>query len=150
MPRLASVAHPAAGTSPLSTFGINPKYPIVGTSPATPTTGVQIPLFSNLPATGTTSGFSFLNASRRCESMPFSPWTKAWIAENTLSSASRYTEQHPGFGSPGRARAHRDQGAVGWSANRYLRRCFPASDCDSADYFRRYDLPECGRREHDA
>jgi len=53
----------AAGTSPLSTFGINPKYPIVGTSPATPTTGAQIPLFSNLPATGTTSGLSFINAS---------------------------------------------------------------------------------------
>jgi type IV pilus assembly protein PilQ len=53
----------AAGTSPLSTFGINPKYPIIGTTPATPTTGVQIPLFSNLPATGPTSGFSFINAS---------------------------------------------------------------------------------------
>jgi type IV pilus assembly protein PilQ len=53
----------AAGTSPLSTFGISPKYPIIGTTPATPTTGVQIPLFSNLPATGPTSGFSFINAS---------------------------------------------------------------------------------------
>jgi type IV pilus assembly protein PilQ len=53
----------SAGTSPLSTFGINPKYPIVGTSQATPTTGVQIPLFSNLPATGPTSGLSFINAS---------------------------------------------------------------------------------------
>ena len=53
----------AAGTSPLSTFGVNPKYPIIGTTPATPTTGVQIPLFSNLPATGPTSGFSFINAS---------------------------------------------------------------------------------------
>ena len=53
----------AAGTSPLSTFGISPRYPIIGTTPATPTTGVQIPLFSNLPATGPSSGLSFVNAS---------------------------------------------------------------------------------------
>jgi type IV pilus assembly protein PilQ len=53
----------AAGTSPLSTFGIVPKYPIIGTTLPTGTTGVQIPLFSNLGATGPTSGFSFLNAS---------------------------------------------------------------------------------------
>jgi type IV pilus assembly protein PilQ len=53
----------AAGTSPLSTFGITPHYPIVGTTQPTGTTGVQIPLFSNLPATGPTSGFSFINAS---------------------------------------------------------------------------------------
>jgi len=52
-----------AGTSPLSTFGIIPKYPIVGTSQPTASTGTQIPLFSNLGATGPTSGFSFLNAS---------------------------------------------------------------------------------------
>jgi type IV pilus assembly protein PilQ len=53
----------AVGTSPLSTFGIIPKYPIVGTSQPTASTGTQIPLFSNLGATGPTSGFSFLNAS---------------------------------------------------------------------------------------
>jgi type IV pilus assembly protein PilQ len=53
----------AVGTSPTSTFGIVPKYPIIGTSLPTGSTGVQIPLFSNLGATGPTSGFSFLNAS---------------------------------------------------------------------------------------
>ena len=53
----------AVGTSPLSTFGIIPHYPIVGTTAPTATTGTQIPLFSNLGATGPTSGFSFLNAS---------------------------------------------------------------------------------------
>ena len=53
----------AVGTSPLSTFGITPHYPIVGTTQATGTTGVQIPLFSNLGATGPTSGLSFINAS---------------------------------------------------------------------------------------
>jgi len=53
----------AAGTSPLSTFGISPHYPIVGTTQPTGTTGVQIPLFSNLQATGPTSGLSFINAS---------------------------------------------------------------------------------------
>jgi type IV pilus assembly protein PilQ len=54
---------PAVGTSPLSTFGIVPHYPIIGTSAPTPTTGVQIPLFSNLGPAGPTSGFSFVNAS---------------------------------------------------------------------------------------
>jgi type IV pilus assembly protein PilQ len=53
----------AAGVSPLSTFGITPHYPIVGTTQPTGSTGVQIPLFSNLGATGPTSGLSFLNAS---------------------------------------------------------------------------------------
>ena len=54
---------PAVGTSPLATFGTIPKYPIIGTSVPTPSTGVQIPLFSNLGPAGPTSGFSFLNAS---------------------------------------------------------------------------------------
>jgi type IV pilus assembly protein PilQ len=53
----------AVGTSPLATFGITPRYPIIGTTPPTATTGVQIPLFSNLGATGPTSGISFSNAS---------------------------------------------------------------------------------------
>jgi type IV pilus assembly protein PilQ len=54
---------PAVGTTPLATFGISPLYPIVGTTSPTPTTGVQIPLFSNLGPTSPTSGFSFVNAS---------------------------------------------------------------------------------------
>jgi type IV pilus assembly protein PilQ len=54
---------PAVGTSPIATFGITPKYPIIGTTAPTGTTGVQIPLFSNLAPAGPTSGFSFLNAS---------------------------------------------------------------------------------------
>jgi type IV pilus assembly protein PilQ len=53
----------AAGTTPTSTFGINPNYPFVGTSVPTATTGVQIPLFSNQPVTSPTSGFSFLTAN---------------------------------------------------------------------------------------
>jgi len=53
----------SVGTSPTATFGINPKYPIVGTTPPTPTTGVQIPLFSNLAPTQPTSGITFINAS---------------------------------------------------------------------------------------
>jgi type IV pilus assembly protein PilQ len=53
----------AVGTSPLATFGIIPHYPIIGTTVPTATTGTQIPLFSNLGATGPTSGLSFLNAS---------------------------------------------------------------------------------------
>jgi type IV pilus assembly protein PilQ len=53
----------SVGASPTSTFGIIPKYPIIGTSAPTGTTGQQIPLFSNLPVTSPTSGFSFVNAS---------------------------------------------------------------------------------------
>ena len=53
----------SVGTSPLGTFGINPVYPVVGTSVPTPTTLSNIPLFSNQPVTSPTSGFSFLNAS---------------------------------------------------------------------------------------
>jgi type IV pilus assembly protein PilQ len=53
----------SVGTSPLGTFGVNPLYPVVGTSAPTPTTLSNIPLFSNQPVTSPTSGFSFLNAS---------------------------------------------------------------------------------------
>ena len=54
----------AAGKSPLSAFGTpGALYPIIGTSAPSPGQGVQIPLFSNLPATGPTSGLSFVTAS---------------------------------------------------------------------------------------
>ena len=50
------------GTSPIVVGGgavPNPLYPVVGT----PSTGTQIPLFSNLGATGPTSGFELTNFS---------------------------------------------------------------------------------------
>jgi type IV pilus assembly protein PilQ len=54
----------AVGKSPLSAFGTpGALYPIIGSSAPAPGTGVQIPLFSNLPATGPTSGLSFSTAS---------------------------------------------------------------------------------------
>ena len=53
----------AVGTTPTATFGLSPFYPIIGTSAPTPTTGVQIPLFSNLGVTSPTSGINFLNAT---------------------------------------------------------------------------------------
>ena len=52
----------SAGTSPISTFGTG-LWPFVGTSLPTGTTGVQIPLFSNLPVTSPTSGLSFNTTS---------------------------------------------------------------------------------------
>ncbi len=52
----------AVGTSPASTFGIIPNYQFIGTAAPTPTTAVQIPLFSNLASTQPSSGFSFLTA----------------------------------------------------------------------------------------
>src|SRR4029077_10047812 len=54
---------PAVGTTPTSAFGVAPHYPIIGSTAPTPTTGSQIPLFSNLGATSPTSGFSLLNVS---------------------------------------------------------------------------------------
>jgi type IV pilus assembly protein PilQ len=53
----------AVGTSPIGTFGGSPLYGIVGTSAPSGTTLNQIPLFSNLPAVGPTSGFSFQTSS---------------------------------------------------------------------------------------
>ncbi len=53
----------AVGSTPNSTFGIVPLYPIVGTSPPTSTSGVQIPLFSNLGSTSPTSGINLTTAS---------------------------------------------------------------------------------------
>ena len=52
----------AVGTSPIIVGGgavPNPLYPVVGT----PSTGTQIPLFSNLGASGPTSGLEFTNFS---------------------------------------------------------------------------------------
>ena len=52
------------GTSPTSAFNTpGALYPIIGTSAPTVGKGVQIPLFSNMPAVGPTSGLSFVNAS---------------------------------------------------------------------------------------
>jgi len=54
----------AVGKSPLSNFGtLGPLYPIIGTQLPTAGQGVQIPLFSNLAATGPTSGLTFSTAS---------------------------------------------------------------------------------------
>jgi type IV pilus assembly protein PilQ len=53
----------AVGSTPTATFGLIPNYSFVGTTAPSPTTGVQIPLFSNLAGTSPTSGLSFLNAS---------------------------------------------------------------------------------------
>jgi type IV pilus assembly protein PilQ len=51
---------PGVGTSPLGVFGGQPPlYGIVGSSAPTGTTLNQIPLFSNMPAIGPTSGFAY-------------------------------------------------------------------------------------------
>src|SRR5882762_10477253 len=51
-----------AGTSPTNVNGLTPGYITVGGS-GTGGSGSQIPLFSNLPVTGPTSGLTFVNAS---------------------------------------------------------------------------------------
>jgi type IV pilus assembly protein PilQ len=53
----------SVGTTPTSVFGLAPRYPIIGATAPSATTGVQIPLFSNLMPTSPTSGLSFLTAS---------------------------------------------------------------------------------------
>lgn len=54
----------AVGTSPTTAFNTpGALYPIIGSGAPKPGTGVQIPLFSNLAATGPTSGLSFITAS---------------------------------------------------------------------------------------
>jgi len=54
---------PAVGPSPLGIFGGNPLYGIVGSTAPTGASLNQIPLFSNLPATGPRSGFAFQTSS---------------------------------------------------------------------------------------
>lgn len=54
----------SVGTSPLGVFGLNPYYPINGTSAPSSSTLTQIPLFSNLGSTSPTSGVSLLNFSK--------------------------------------------------------------------------------------
>jgi len=58
---------PTVGTAPAGTYGGAPLYPIVGTSPASPTTLSQIPLFSNLGSTAPTSGISLINFSNQVQ-----------------------------------------------------------------------------------
>ncbi|MFZ0283913.1 MAG: type IV pilus secretin PilQ [Terriglobales bacterium] len=53
----------AVGTTPTATFGVTPFYPIIGTSTPSLTTGVQIPLFSNLGSTSPTSGINLTSAT---------------------------------------------------------------------------------------
>ena len=50
----------AVGNSPILVGPqVNPLYPVIGT----PASGTQVPLFSNLGATGPTSGLQFINAT---------------------------------------------------------------------------------------
>ena len=52
------------GSSPIIVGGqVQPLYPVLGT----PATGTQVPLFSNLGATGPTSGLQFLNATNNMQ-----------------------------------------------------------------------------------
>jgi type IV pilus assembly protein PilQ len=53
----------AVGTSPIGVFGGAPLYSIVGSTSPSGTTLNQIPLFSNLPVTGPTSGIGFQTSS---------------------------------------------------------------------------------------
>ncbi|HXX01901.1 MAG TPA: type IV pilus secretin PilQ, partial [Candidatus Acidoferrales bacterium] len=57
----------SVGTSPAGVFGLQPLYPIIGTSAPTAGTLTQIPLFSNLPSTSPTSGITFQNFSRNIQ-----------------------------------------------------------------------------------
>jgi type IV pilus assembly protein PilQ len=53
----------AVGTSPVGSFGLNPFYPIIGTTAPSSSTLSQIPLFSNLASAAPTSGITLFNRS---------------------------------------------------------------------------------------
>jgi len=53
------------GGSPITTTGLQPLYPVM--SGGTASTGYNIPLFSNLGASGPTSGLSFINATNNMQ-----------------------------------------------------------------------------------
>jgi type IV pilus secretin PilQ/predicted competence protein len=53
------------GASPITVNGLNPLYPIMAGGSAT--SGTNIPLFSNLGATGPTSGLSLVNATNNMQ-----------------------------------------------------------------------------------
>jgi len=57
----------SVGTSPAGVFGLQPLYPIVGTSAPANGSLTQIPLFSNLPSTSPTSGLTFQNFSKNIQ-----------------------------------------------------------------------------------
>jgi len=57
----------SVGTSPAGVFGLQPLYPIVGTSAPASGALTQIPLFSNLPSTSPTSGLTFQNFSKNIQ-----------------------------------------------------------------------------------
>jgi type IV pilus assembly protein PilQ len=57
----------SVGTSPAGVFGLQPLYPIVGTSAPATGTLTQIPLFSNLPVTSPTSGLTLQNFSKNMQ-----------------------------------------------------------------------------------
>jgi type IV pilus secretin PilQ/predicted competence protein len=53
------------GASPITVNGLNPLYPVMAGGSAT--SGTNIPLFSNLGATGPTSGLSLVNATNNMQ-----------------------------------------------------------------------------------
>jgi type IV pilus assembly protein PilQ len=53
------------GASPITVSGLNPLYPVM--AGGSPTSGTNIPLFSNLGATGPTSGLSLVNATNNMQ-----------------------------------------------------------------------------------
>src|SRR5437588_1947259 len=67
----------AVGTSPVGVFGVQPQYTIVGTQAPGGSTLTQIPLFSNLGVTSPSSGFSFLNFSRKYQTDAILPMDEA-------------------------------------------------------------------------
>jgi type IV pilus assembly protein PilQ len=57
----------SVGTSPAGVFGLNPFYPIIGTSAPNSSSLTQIPLFTNLGSTSPTSGLTLLNFSKNIQ-----------------------------------------------------------------------------------
>ncbi len=109
----------------------------------------SIPLFSNLGATGPTSGIEFTNATAGFRlDFILHHGGKPRSAEDPVTSAHHDAEQYfradpPGFTNPG---GH--AGTVGRSAHGNLRGRLPAFDSDPADHGGKHDFPEYRRGKY--
>jgi len=102
---------PAVGSTSTVINGLQPLY--VQTAGAAGT----IPLFSNLGATGPTSGLSFVNATNNMRIDLMLTMAESRGLLKILSRPRGHAEQHSGGGETGCARTGCHPGAVGRSAN---------------------------------
>ena len=135
----------AVGTSPTTVGGLTPGYITAGSGHRGKPDSIVLELSRYQPDQRSYLRQCQQQCAHRCH--PHHGGV-ARAAEDSFPSASGHAEQHSGSGSPGRARTHRDPGAVGWTAHRHLRGRVPALDGGSPDHVGRHHLPERGCGKH--